>query len=93
MVNAIHDNINRRQQIAEATTFVSTELIDQHLLQPVKLHTMVQAFVAKLKKNMSTLDDNITLNNEALEKLTYRRIKSLYDQLEVWMAHLISNSS
>jgi hypothetical protein len=88
MVNAVQDNTNRRKQIVEATTFISTDLIDQHLLQPVKLHMMVQDFMTKLEKDMSTLDDNISLNNATLEKLTYRRIESLYDQLEVWTTYL-----
>jgi hypothetical protein len=41
---------------------------------------MVQAFMKKLEKDMSTPDDSIAMNNATLEKLTYRRIKSLYDQ-------------
>jgi hypothetical protein len=79
MVNEFQDNTNRRKQIAEATTFISIDLIDQHLLQPIKFHTMVQDFVIKLEKDMRTFDENIALNNETLEQLIYRRIKSLYD--------------
>jgi hypothetical protein len=93
MVNAVQDSTNRRKQIVEATTFVSTDLIDQHLLQPVKLHTMVQAFMKKLEKDMSTLDDSISLNNATLEQMTYRRIESLYNQLEVWTTYLRRKSS
>jgi hypothetical protein len=66
MVNAIQDNTNRRKKIAEETIFVSINLIDQHLLQPVKLHTMVQYFVTKIEKYMSTLDGIISLNNAKL---------------------------
>ena len=93
MVNAVKKNKNQRKQIVEETTFVSTELVDQHLLQLVKLHTMVQAFMTKLEKYMNNIDDNISMNNAKLEKLTYRRIKSLYDHLEVWMAYLRRKSS
>jgi hypothetical protein len=32
LVNAVHDNTNHRKEVVEATTFVSTCLIDQHLL-------------------------------------------------------------
>jgi hypothetical protein len=67
MVNAVQDNTNRRKQIVETTTFVSTDLIDQPLLQPVKLHTTVQAFMKKLDKDKSTLDDSIYMNNSTLE--------------------------
>jgi hypothetical protein len=93
MVNEVQDKTNQRKQIAKETTFVSTDLIDQHLLQPVKLHTMVQDFMTKLEKDMRTLNDNISMKNETLEKLTYRRIKSLYDQLEVWTTYLKRKSS
>jgi hypothetical protein len=61
LVNAVQDNMSRRRQIVEATTFVSTDLIDQHLLQPVKLHTMIQAYMTRLEKDMSALDDNIAM--------------------------------
>jgi HD superfamily phosphohydrolase YqeK len=82
MVNAVQDSTNRRKQIVEASNFLSIDLIDQHMLQPIKLHTMVQDFMTKLEKDMSILDDNISLNNATLEQMTYMRIKSLYDQLE-----------
>jgi hypothetical protein len=90
LVNAVHDSTNQRKEVVEETTFVSTYLIDQHLLQPVKLHTMVQAFMTRLEKDMGTLEDNITLINATLEQLTYKRIESLYDQLEVWTTYLRS---
>jgi hypothetical protein len=93
MVNEVQDSTNRRKQIAKETTCVSTNLIDQHLLQPVKLHMMVQAFVKNLEKDMRNLNDSIYLKNATLEQLTYRRIKSLYDQLEVWMTYLRRKSS
>lgn len=93
LVNAVQDNTNQRKQIVEAATFVSTNLIDQHLLQPVKLDTMVKAFMTKLEKDMRSLHDNIAMNNATLEQLTYKRIESLYDQLEVWTAYLRSKSS
>ena len=79
MVNAVQESTNQRKQIVESVIFVSTDLIDQHMLQPVKMHTMVHAFVTKLEKYMITLDENISLNNATIKKLTYKRIKSLYD--------------
>jgi hypothetical protein len=88
LVNAIQDNTSRRRQIVEATTFVSTDLIDQHLLQSVKLHTMIQDYMTRLEKDMSTLDDSITMIEATLEQLSYRRIESLYNQLEVWTTYL-----
>jgi hypothetical protein len=61
------------------------DLIDQHLLQPTKLHTMIHAYMTRLEKDMSALDDSISMIEAMLEKLSYRRIESLYNQLEVWM--------
>ena len=68
MVNAVQDNTNRRKTIVEVATFISIDLIDQHFLQPIKLHTMVQAFVTKLEKDMRTLDDSISMKKETLEQ-------------------------
>jgi hypothetical protein len=55
IVNVVQENTNPRKHIVEEATFVSTDLIDQHLLQLVKIHTMVQDFMTKLEKYMSTL--------------------------------------
>jgi hypothetical protein len=88
LVDKVHDNTNQRKAVVEATTTISTDLIDQHLLQPVKLHTMIQDFMTTLEKDMSTLEDNMAMNNAALEQLTYRRIRSLYDQLEIWTTYI-----
>jgi hypothetical protein len=87
-VNAVQESTSRRRQIVEASTFVSTDLIDQHLLQPVKLHTMIHAYMTRLEKYMSALDDSIAMIEETLEQLSYRRIESLYNQLEVWTTYL-----
>jgi hypothetical protein len=76
LVDKVHDNTNQRREVVEATTTITTDLIDQHLLQPVKLHTMIQAFMTTLAKDMSTLEDSVAMNNASLEKLVYRRIRS-----------------
>jgi hypothetical protein len=57
LVDKVHDNTNQRKEVVEATTTISTYLIYQHLLQPVKLHTMIQTFMTTLVKDMSTLED------------------------------------
>jgi hypothetical protein len=90
LVNAVQESTSRRRQIVETSTFVSTDLIDQHLIQPTKLHTMIQAYMTKLEKDMSALDDSMAMIEAMLEKLSYRRIESLYNQLEVWTAYLQS---
>jgi hypothetical protein len=93
LVNVVQESTSRRRQIVEASTFVSTDLIDQHLLQPMKLHTMIHAYMTRLEKDMSALDDIISMIEAMLEKLSYRRIESLYNQLEVWTTYLRRKSS
>ena len=88
LVNVVQKRTSRRRQIVETSPFVSTNLIDKHFLQPMKLHTMIQAYMKKLEMDMSTLDDSISMIETIMEKLSYRRIKSLYNQLEVWTAYL-----
>jgi hypothetical protein len=88
LVDKVHDNTNQRREMVEVATTITTDLIDQHLLQPVKLHTMIQAFMTTLKKDMSTLEDSMAMNNATLEQLVYRRIRSMYDQLEIWMTYI-----
>jgi hypothetical protein len=64
------------------------DLIEQHLIQPTKVHTMIQAFMAMLSKDMQTLKDNTTMHTTTLEELAYRRVMSLYDQLEIWTTYI-----
>jgi HD superfamily phosphohydrolase YqeK len=86
LVDKVQDSINHKRLVVETTTTITTNMIEQHLLQPVKLHTMIQAFMETLLKDMSNLEDSIDMHNPALEELAYRRIRYLYDQLKVWIA-------
>jgi hypothetical protein len=74
--------------VVETSIFISIDFIDQHLIQPTNLNTMIQSYMTKLEKDMSTLDDNMAIIEEMLEQLSYRRIQELYNQLEVWKAYL-----
>jgi hypothetical protein len=49
---------------------------------------MIYKFMEKLSKDMSTLEDNISMHKTTMEHVVYRRIISLYDQLEVWITYL-----
>jgi hypothetical protein len=77
-VENVHDKTNQRRVVFETTNTITTNLIYQHLMQPVKIHTMIQAFMTTLAKYMSTLEDIVNMNNASLEKLVYMRIKSLF---------------
>jgi hypothetical protein len=55
------------------------DLIEQHLIQPTKVHTMVQAFMTTLEKYMQTLDDNVVMHMSTIEELAYKRLVSLHD--------------
>jgi hypothetical protein len=50
---------------------VTNYFIEQHLLQPTKVQTMIQYFMATLSKDMSPFEDNIVMHNETLEGLIY----------------------
>jgi hypothetical protein len=64
------------------------DLIEQHLIQPTKVHTMIQVFMATLAKDMKTLNDNTTMHEASLEELAYHQIISLYDPLEIWTTYI-----
>jgi hypothetical protein len=88
LVEKVHENTNQRKTLVEAASTISIDLIDQHLLQPVNIHTTIQSFMMNLEKDMSTLEDNMAMNNATLEQLTYRRIISQYNQLEIWTTYI-----
>jgi hypothetical protein len=73
LVDKVHNNTSQRRAVVEAATTISTNLIDQHMLQPVKLHTMIHAFMIALAKDMSTLEDSVALNNAMLEQLNLKK--------------------
>jgi hypothetical protein len=62
--------------------------MEQHLVQPAKFHTMIQAFLATLAKDMKTLTNNLASHEATLEELSYHRVISLYGQYEVWAAYV-----
>jgi hypothetical protein len=88
LVNVVQESTSKIRQIVETSTFVSTDLIDQHFLQPTKLHTMIQDYMKKMEKYMNSLDDSVSMIEAMLEQLSYRRIESLYNQLVVWTTYL-----
>jgi hypothetical protein len=88
LLEKIQQSTNHRQEVTEAATKVTIELMEQHLVQPTKVHTMIQAFMATLVKDMRTLNENTTSHEVALEELSYRRVISLYDQFEVWTTYI-----
>ena len=86
-MDKVQDSTSHRKPIVETTTMVTTYFIE-HLLQPTKVQTMIQDFMATFSKDMSPLEDNIVMHNATLEGLIYRKIRSLCDQLEVWTTYL-----
>jgi hypothetical protein len=55
LLEKIQQNINQRWERVEATTKVTIELMEEHLIQPAKVQTMIQAFMATLTRDMKTL--------------------------------------
>jgi hypothetical protein len=83
LVNKVKDSTNHIRGFIEAATTVTMDLIEQHLIQPMKVHTMVHAFVTTLSKYIQTLDDNVVMHMTTIEDLAYRRLVSFHDQLEI----------
>ena len=69
LLDKVHDNENQRREVVEANTTITTYVIDEHLIQLVKLLTMIQAFMTTLEKDMSTLENSVAMNNATLEQL------------------------
>jgi hypothetical protein len=49
---------------------------------------MVHAYMTKLEKYMSALDDSGAMIEAMMEKLSYKSIEALYNQMEVWTTYL-----
>jgi hypothetical protein len=92
LVDKIQDNTSQDEKSPKSTTTVMMDLIEQHLIQPTKVHTMIKAFMATLSKDMQTLKDNMTMHATSLEELAYRWISTLYDQLEMWKTYIRDKS-
>jgi hypothetical protein len=88
LVNEVKESTSRIRQVVETSTFVSTDIIEQYFIQPTKLHTMIQDYMKKMEKYMSALDDSVAMIEAMLEKLSYKRVEALYNQLEVWTTYL-----
>lgn len=93
LVDKVQYSTSCKLGVTEATTTITTNLIEQHLIQPTKVHTMVQAFMATLSKDMQTLDDNVAMHTTTIEEIAYRRLFSLHDQLEIWATYLRDKNS
>jgi len=87
-VDKVQDNTSHTREVIESATIVTMDIIEQNLIQPTKVHTMIQSFMDTLSKDMQTLDDNVAMHMTTIEELAYRKLISLYDQLEIWTIYL-----
>jgi hypothetical protein len=83
LIEKVHQSTSGKKEVTESASKVMEDLIEHHLIQPTKVHTMIHAFMATLEKYMQTLSENTTMHKVALEELAYRWIISLYDHLEM----------
>jgi hypothetical protein len=70
LVARIQDNTSHRRDVTDSATKIKIYLIEKHLVQPTKVHTMVQVFMDTLSKDMQTLDDNIVTYIDTLGEIT-----------------------
>jgi hypothetical protein len=92
LVDNIQDNKSHKWKVTKSATIVTMNLIEQHLIQPKKVHTMVHEFMATLSKDMQTLYDNVAMHIYTIEEFAYHRLISLYDQLKIWTTYLRDKS-
>jgi hypothetical protein len=76
-------NMNYRPERAQATTKVTIELMEENLIQPTKVQTMIQEFMATLTRDMKNLIDNSTSHTTNLEELLYQIFISIESQYQV----------
>jgi hypothetical protein len=88
LLEKIQQHINERQEKVEATTKVTIGLMEEQLVQPTKVQTMIQEFMATLVRYMKSLIDNSSSHKDALKELLYHGIISLDDKYEVWEAYI-----
>ena len=81
LVDKVHDNIICRWGVTEVATTVTTDIREHHLIQMKKFHTIVQAFMSMLSKDVQTLDNNIDMYTTAIEEFAYHRLVYLHDQM------------
>jgi hypothetical protein len=67
---------------------VTNALMDEHLIKPTKAQSLIQSFLATLKRDMKILSQNSTTHEVTLEYLLFRRIISISDYHEVWEAYI-----
>jgi hypothetical protein len=69
LIEKVQQSTSHRREVIESTSKVTMDLIEQHLIQPTKVHTMIQGFMATLEKDMQNLNDNTTMHEATLEEL------------------------
>jgi len=69
------------------------ELMEHHLIQPTKVHTMIQAFMETLAKDTRTIIDNTVIHEATFEELSYCIVLSLYNQLKIWTTYIRDKST
>jgi hypothetical protein len=67
LLDKIQKNTNHIHEVTKVATKETIELMGQHLIQPAKVHTMIQEFMATLAKDMRTLSHNIVVHEASLE--------------------------
>ena len=62
LIDKIQDSTNQRWEIIEATIEVTMDLIEQHIVQSTRFHTMIQVFMVTLYKDMQVLEYNKSMH-------------------------------
>jgi hypothetical protein len=70
----IHQNINQIQEDYQASSKVTVELMEEHLIWPSKTQTMIQDFMGNITRDMESISNNLASHTVTLEELLYCRV-------------------
>jgi hypothetical protein len=80
----LEEDMHAREMVVKTPLRVTSALMDEHLVKPTRAQSMIQDFLANLKRDMKTLSQNSTTHEVTLESLLYHRIISISGYHEVW---------
>jgi hypothetical protein len=84
----IQQNMKQRKEDIEIAKNGDNNLMEENLSKLSKTQTMIQAFMANLKRDMKTLSNNSSSHEATLEELLYYKVISIIGQHEAWEAYM-----
>jgi len=88
-VQAYLENVTHSRELAIILPLrVTNAQMDKHLIKLSKSQSLIQSFLANLKRDMKILSQNSTTHEVTLERLRFHRIISISDYNEVHTTYI-----